>query len=161
MWTWVRATGEVPEPIDRVAGMALADDGLARWHDLLAEVSPGDGPEGRAVVNLRGREVPARLRVTRTVRDVVHLALEDDDGAVLELDVALAPWHGATVVELGVAGERFDGARLPRAALARALRRSVANIDRLARVPAPASPRGRRTRLLPEVEVAGERSRLA
>ncbi len=161
MWTWVRATGEVPEPIDRVAGIALAGDGLARWHDLLADTSPGDGREGRAVVNLRGREVPARLRVTGGVRDVVHLALEDADGAVLELDVVLAPWHGGTVVELGAAGERFDGRRLSRMALGRALRRSVATLDHLARVPAPTSDRGRRTHLLPEVEVPGGRSRLA
>ncbi len=117
--------------------------------------------DGRGVPWFVGREVPARLRLTGAVRDVVHLALEDDDGAVVELDVALAPWHGGTAVELGVAGERFDGRRLPRAALVRALRRSVANLDRLARVPAPASDRGRRTRLLPEVEVPAERSRLA
>lgn len=161
MWTWVRVTGELREPIDRVAGTALAGDGLARWHDLLADVSDVDGRQGRAVVRLRGREVPARLRLTGAVRDVVHLALEDADGAVLELDVALAPWHGGTAIELGVAGERFDGHRLPRMALRRVLRRSVANLDRLARVPAPASDRGRRTHLLPEVEVPAGPSRLA
>lgn len=128
MWTWELVSGWLRAPVDEVAALGLDLSRLDRWHVLLADVEPG------------------RWQVRRQVRTLAHVAVADDDGAILDLDVVVAPWNGGTVVELGASGTRFAGRRLRRAPLRRSLRQSLEDLAAMVDHPLEPAPIARHPR---------------